>query len=64
MNKPYRRLSSTTALILLAASATAQADIPMKPWGKPSLQGNWDFRTITPLYSSCVFCRSGVPVRG
>ena len=49
MHKPYRKLLSTAALLLLAATATAQSDVPMKPWGKPSLQGNWDFRTITPF---------------
>ena len=54
MKKPYRKLSSTTVLLLLAATATAQSDIPMKPWGKPSLQGNWDFRTITPFTLSLI----------
>ena len=25
------------------------ADVPMTAWGKPSLQGTWDFRTMTPF---------------
>ncbi len=33
----------------------ALADVPMKPWGKPSLQGNWDFRTITPFQRPAAF---------
>ena len=49
MNKPLRKISSTIALLLFAATAIAQSDTPMTPWGKPSLQGNWDFRTITPF---------------
>ncbi|MDP6377646.1 MAG: hypothetical protein QF921_01155 [Pseudomonadales bacterium] len=38
-------------LVLLAAlgGSSAYADTPMKPWGKPSLQGTWDFKTATPL---------------
>ena len=29
--------------------AEAQSDVPRTAWGKPDLQGIWDFRTITPL---------------
>ncbi|PYR35340.1 MAG: hypothetical protein DMF89_12325 [Acidobacteria bacterium] len=32
-----------------AAPAAAQAKAPRTSWGKPDLQGTWDFRTITPL---------------
>src|SRR5438552_9558505 len=32
-----------------AAPAAAQAKAPRTAWGKPDLQGIWDFRTITPL---------------
>ncbi len=43
-----------TLVVLTAASAAAQvgaaaAEPPMKPWGKPSLQGTWDFKNATPL---------------
>ena len=29
--------------------ASVCAEVPMKPWGKPSLQGTWDFKSATPL---------------
>ena len=29
--------------------AVAQSAAPRTAWGKPDLQGIWDFRTITPL---------------
>ena len=35
-------------LVTLPALTVAQ-DVPQSPWGAPDLQGNWDFRTITPL---------------
>ena len=35
-------------LVTLPALTVAQ-DVPQTPWGAPDLQGNWDFRTITPL---------------
>lgn len=34
---------------LAAAATTALCDVPMKSWGKPDLQGTWDFRSITPF---------------
>ena len=37
----------TILLVLTAAAATSEP--PMKPWGKPSLQGTWDFKNATPL---------------
>src|SRR5215210_8000154 len=38
------------ALIVQAAPpANAQAKVPRTSWGKPDLEGTWDFRTITPL---------------
>jgi hypothetical protein len=38
------------ALVLLAAApGVAQSRVPRTAWGKPDLQGIWDFRTITPL---------------
>jgi hypothetical protein len=37
-------------LVFLAATpAAAPAKAPRTAWGKPDLQGIWDFRTITPL---------------
>src|SRR5437870_8867023 len=44
------------ALVLSAAvpstaqtAAAKKAPVPRTAWGKPDLQGVWDFRTITPL---------------
>src|SRR6266849_4715744 len=46
-------VSTVTVLVALAISAAAPAAAPAKApktaWGKPDLQGIWDFRTITPL---------------
>ena len=42
-----KHLFIVSALAVVAASATAE--VPMKSWGKPSLEGTWDFRTATPL---------------
>lgn len=39
----------TLAVALVAAAAPALATVPMTPWGKPSLEGTWDFKTLTPL---------------
>ena len=45
-----RTQSILTALVVLTATSTvASAAPPMKPWGKPSLQGTWDFKNATPL---------------
>ena len=52
MHKPIRLL---TSLLLVAAAHNAVAQVPMKPWGKPSLQGNWDFATITPFQRPAAF---------
>ena len=40
---------------LLIVCSLVQADVPMKAWGKPSLQGNWDFRTVTPFQRPAAF---------
>ncbi len=49
----YKTSICTSAIGLLLAmtlsAIPALADTPMKPWGKPSLQGTWDFKTATPL---------------
>jgi hypothetical protein len=52
----YRFLAGVSAAAVLvalaistAAPAVAQAKVPRTAWGKPDLQGIWDFRTITPL---------------
>ena len=36
-------------VISTAAPVGAQAKVPRTAWGKPDLEGIWDFRTITPL---------------
>ena len=36
-------------VISTAVPAAAQAKVPRTAWGKPDLEGSWDFRTITPL---------------
>ena len=41
------RVSVVVGVLLLAASATAQ--VPTTAWGKPDLQGVWDFRSLTPM---------------
>lgn len=48
----HRVLSSVGAaavLVALGVSAAAQDKLPRTAWGRPDLQGIWDFRTITPL---------------
>src|SRR5438309_1873919 len=46
-------VGAATVLVALAISTAAPAAAPAKAprtaWGKPDLQGIWDFRTITPL---------------
>ena len=48
----YRCLAALCTLVaivtLTTVPAAAQTE-PRTPWGKPDLQGIWDFRTITPL---------------
>ena len=41
-------LFALVVLVTLPALTMAQ-DVPQTAWGAPDLQGNWDFRTITPL---------------
>ena len=52
----HRVVTSRAAVAVLvlgvslgAVSASAQTDAPQTSWGRPDLQGVWDFRTITPL---------------
>ena len=33
----------------VAFTSVSNAEVPMTAWGKPSLQGTWDFRTMTPF---------------
>ena len=47
--------SLTVSTALLIVCSLGQADVPMKAWGKPSLQGNWDFRTVTPFQRPAAF---------
>ncbi|MEM7078224.1 MAG: hypothetical protein AAF513_06290 [Pseudomonadota bacterium] len=42
-------MNKMLVLLLLGSSTLASAEVPMTPWGKPSLQGTWDFKTSTPL---------------
>ena len=44
-----RTILALLALVVLAAGTSVSAEVPMKPWGKPSLQGTWDFKSATPL---------------
>ena len=37
------------AAIVTSTAMVTSAEVPMKPWGKPSLEGTWDFKTATPL---------------
>ena len=43
------------SLIIVLGSQMSSADVPMTAWGKPSLQGNWDFRTVTPFQRPASF---------
>ena len=42
---PLTGQTQTVAPKMTAKSRTP----PRTPWGKPDLQGTWDFRTVTPL---------------
>src|SRR6267378_6370642 len=46
-------VGTVAALVALAnstaAPSAAPSRVPRTAWGKPDLQGVWDFRTITPL---------------
>ncbi|MEE2637332.1 MAG: hypothetical protein VYE68_08895, partial [Acidobacteriota bacterium] len=35
--------------VMAPATVAAQDEAPRTAWGKPDLQGVWDFRTITPM---------------
>jgi len=51
------RLFRIACLIFSAITMTQSgwADVPMTAWGKPSLEGNWDFRTVTPFQRPASF---------
>jgi hypothetical protein len=40
---------TTSTPVGAQAAQGAQGKVPRTAWGKPSLEGTWDFRTITPL---------------
>lgn len=42
-------VAAVLVALVLSGAAQAQTKGPRTPWGKPDLQGTWDFRTITPL---------------
>ncbi len=44
-----RPLSLAFVVLVALPALTMAQDVPQTPWGAPDLQGNWDFRTITPL---------------
>jgi hypothetical protein len=52
-HRVFATVSGAVVLIACVSFAAppgaAQARVPRTPWGKPDLQGIWDFRTITPL---------------
>ena len=48
MTRGRSTLMAFVVLVALPALTMAQ-DVPQTAWGVPDLQGNWDFRTITPL---------------
>ena len=43
------------SLVFASAVTPSLGDVPMTKWGKPSLQGNWDFRTVTPFQRPASF---------
>ena len=51
MNQRYLAAAlAVMAVVVLPLGASAQSgDAPRTPWGKPDLQGVWDFATMTPL---------------
>ena len=51
MNQRYLAAAlAVMAVVVLPLGAAAQSgDAPRTPWGKPDLQGVWDFATMTPL---------------
>ncbi len=49
MAKKRSTLVILIALLALASSSVSGAEPPRKPWGKPSLEGTWDFKNATPL---------------
>ena len=44
-----RLLGLACVVVVTLPTLTVAQDVPETPWGAPDLQGNWDFRTITPL---------------
>ena len=40
---------ASIATLLIASTASAQADVPRTPSGKPDLSGTYDTATLTPL---------------
>ena len=49
----YRLFGTVAALVMIVSlgtvPASAQTDVPRTAYGKPDLQGVWDFRSITPM---------------
>ena len=52
-------MKRTTSFLFVLGSTflitPSYGDVPVTKWGKPSLQGNWDFRTVTPFQRPASF---------
>lgn len=52
-------MKATNAIFIslgsLLISQLCHADVPTTAWGTPSLQGNWDYRTVTPFQRPAAF---------
>jgi len=49
MTNKKRSFALCMVCVAAIAALPAMADVPVTSWGKPSLQGTWDFKTATPL---------------
>ena len=50
-----RSTSLLINLLIIIWAGNSLAQVPLTKWGKPSLQGNWDFRTVTPFQRPAAF---------
>ena len=51
-----KRLTSLLiSFLIFGCAGNSMAQVPLTKWGKPSLQGNWDFRTVTPFQRPAAF---------
>ena len=47
---------SFAVVLSLFLGTQTYAEVPRTDWGTPSLQGTWDFRTMTPFERPEQFC--------